>query len=308
MTILEPRALRHFVAIAEHKSFRKAADSLRLSQPALSNSIQQLESALAVKLFERGPYGILLTVFGEALYQRSKIILAEVNFAVDELNDLRGAQRGALRIGSGPSILGTLIPKTMMRLMHNHPGLTITVHEGLEEELLKQTREGAIELAVSSTSLSDVNLDFTPMFHMRIVPIVRSKHPILMEQRSSLKDLTKYPWILPHTSLEPERLEHILKGWAIEGPEIISRSNSPSFMKALVEQSNFVSFLPRPLISLEEQAERLVALNIGDAIYHKAMGVITRKHSLLSPAAETFVKYLKSVAKEIGLVDHNADE
>lgn len=300
--LLEPRALTHFVAVAEHKSFRKAAQAINLSQPALSSSVHQLEEELGVKLFERGAHGVELTLFGEALLARAELIRAELGGAVDEINELRGAQKGKLKIGAGPSVMSTLIPNTVLKLLKKRPGIEVSIMEGLREPILNAVRSGKIEFAVSTTNRNDVELSFIPLYITPVVPMARAGHPLAAS--SGKKDpnlLSQFPWILPDSSIEPESFETILNSWNIEPPSTIIRSNSPTFMKSIVELSDFIVIAPASMLDLELKNGAISLLRLGRAFYQRELGIVLRKHSMLSPVGKLFVEEIKHMVKQLKL-------
>ena len=108
--------LHHFLAVVEHGSIGRAAATLNLSQPALSNSIRRLEDNLEARLFDRGPHGVTPTVFGESLAERVRLIFHEVRNAEQELAALRGLHTGHVTIGAGPSIIAEILPAAIMNL------------------------------------------------------------------------------------------------------------------------------------------------------------------------------------------------
>src|SRR5580692_4978380 len=94
--------LRQLALIVRHRSFSKAAESVGISQPALSKNIRSLERALGVQLLERGRFGAIPTAFGLALVRHADSIDAELRSAEQEVNALRVAHSGHVCVGSGP--------------------------------------------------------------------------------------------------------------------------------------------------------------------------------------------------------------
>jgi DNA-binding transcriptional LysR family regulator len=97
---LDPRQLRAFLAITECGSLGLAAESLHVTQPALSRTIRRLETQLGVQLFERRTTGMELTLFGRALFPHANLLSTENALAVEQINALRGLGQGTIRVGA----------------------------------------------------------------------------------------------------------------------------------------------------------------------------------------------------------------
>ncbi|MFI7611328.1 LysR family transcriptional regulator [Nonomuraea terrae] len=146
---MELRQLEHFVALAEHASFTKAAERLNLVQSALSVSIKKLEKDLGAALFERTSRGVRLTQAGEALLPSAHRVLREVEAARDEVAAVRGVLRGRLRIGMMQS-LALIDAGTLFAAFHReHPGVVIEPRPapGGALTLARQVRDGDLDLA-----------------------------------------------------------------------------------------------------------------------------------------------------------------
>src|SRR5262247_4063150 len=114
--------LRLFAAIVEHGGFTKAARSLRLSQPAISKSLTELEKQLHVTLLDRSGKSLALTEAGKTLYARAGELFGVERTAERELRELRGLKRGSLRVAASTTIATYLLPKYLGRFRTRHPG------------------------------------------------------------------------------------------------------------------------------------------------------------------------------------------
>ena len=150
MELLDSRRLRHFLAVYDMKSIGQAAEKLYLTQPALSKSLRQLEDDLKVKLFDRTPLGVVATVFGDTLAQHARVIRSEMRHAETELSNLRGAVKGHVTVGVGPSLATSLMPLATGMLRKAKPGIRFTIIEGLVDTILPALRRGELDLAVGA--------------------------------------------------------------------------------------------------------------------------------------------------------------
>ncbi|MCC5868013.1 MAG: LysR family transcriptional regulator [Gammaproteobacteria bacterium] len=298
MELLDSRRLRHFLAVYDLRSIGQAAEKLFLTQPALSKSLRQLEEDLQVKLFDRTPLGVVPTVFGEALAQRAKVIRAEMRHAESELANLRGAAKGQVTIGVGPSIAATLMPIATQRFYQERPGIAVTVIEGLVDTLMPALRRGELELAIGAwPPARDADLATERIFRDRVSVVAGSKHPLLRHKSLRLVQLLDHPWVLPP---ETQRWRHLMEetflAAGLSPPQPAVTSNSASFIRTLLQENQFLSFLPMQLLSRPREPERLRAVEVEGLSREVDVTVTYRERAILSPAAHALLATLREVA------------
>ena len=142
------RDFEYLVALAEHKHFRKAAESCYVSQPTLSGQIRKLEDELGTALLERSSRRVLFTEAGLQLVDQAKRILAEVKTFTD-MASLQGKEMsGPLHIGFIPTVGPYLLPKIVSKLKSDFPDLDLFLHEAQTHQLVKQLEEGRLDCLV----------------------------------------------------------------------------------------------------------------------------------------------------------------
>jgi DNA-binding transcriptional LysR family regulator len=145
---MELRQLTYFEAVARLGGFSRAAEQLRIAQPAVSAQIRNLERELGTTLFERTTRRVTLTHAGELLLVRARAVLAEVQGARADLDQLAGVLRGRLSIGATP-VLGSLdLPAELAGFHRRYPELTITTRTGLVADLLSGLADGDIDVVL----------------------------------------------------------------------------------------------------------------------------------------------------------------
>jgi DNA-binding transcriptional LysR family regulator len=140
--------LRYFVAVAEMRHFTHAADSVGITQPSLSKQIHALESDLGAPLFERVRGNIALTAAGEVLLPLARRILADVETASREVQELVGLRRGRVRLGATPSLCTSLAPEVLRRFRDAHPNVDVRVEESGSQDLVRDLLRGELDLAM----------------------------------------------------------------------------------------------------------------------------------------------------------------
>lgn len=297
---MDLRALRHFLCVAETRSFRRAAETLRLTQPAISKSIGALEAELGVRLFERHREGVVLTPVGEILLRHAKLITSEIRHTLDAVGAARSGEQGEVIIGTALSMAETLLPLATANLLRARPQVRIEVHSALNDDLIVMLRRGDVDFVVSGlpefAQGDDVVMD--PLFTDRVDVVVRTGHPLTAARRLQLTDLLKYPWVMfGPTVLSKQHVETAFRGKRLAPPRTVVESNSPTYNKTLVGSSDFVSYLPYELIRKEHRAGVLVPLPFKELTWHRPVGIISRKRGSISPTARALIAEIREVVK-----------
>jgi DNA-binding transcriptional LysR family regulator len=141
--------LRYFVAVAETRHFTQAADAVGITQPSLSKQIHALEAELGAPLFTRIRGDVRLTAAGEALLPLAERILADVETARREVQELVGVRRGRVRLGATPSLCASLAPEVLRRFRDAYPGVDLTVYESGSQDLVRNLLRGELDLALT---------------------------------------------------------------------------------------------------------------------------------------------------------------
>lgn len=200
---LDSVSLRYFVAIAQHKNFRKAASELHISQPALSRRVRMLEEQLGVELLMRHGRGVTPTQAGELLQERAKAILrmeAGIRFDIQSLNQTLS---GHLRIGTPPSFGKLVLGKVLSRFVNEHPSVTWALHEGFSDELQSMLLNDKIDVAIlSEERAKHPDLRYWNLYEEALCLISSYKHEprfgdvVSLAQMSDLSPIIGSPLLL----------------------------------------------------------------------------------------------------------------
>ena len=306
---MDVRALQHFRSIVQHRNLRRAAAELGVTQPALSQSIRRLEAELNVRLLERGRFGTAPTAMGEVLAAHAALILSDFERARAEIASLRGARAGEIVMGTGPSEASRLLPMALARLTASRPNLTINVTHGLNEQLMPAVRRGDIEFALSSIPRSRASdgLQHDVIWHDSAAVVVRVGHPLLRKRRLRLADLLDYPWIHGRREeFERRAADELLLGAGLSPPAVSIQTTSATLIKAMVAETDYITFVPRQTIYYEEKAGILAALSIGSRFWNRTVGVTYRQNTRLSPATLALIAELKLVGEMLARENDSA--
>ncbi|WP_256107661.1 LysR family transcriptional regulator [Streptomyces sp. ODS05-4] len=145
---MQLQQLSYFVAVAETRHFTRAAETVHVSQPSLSQQIRALERELGAELFSRARGNIALTDAGEALLPLARRILADADTARREVQELAQLRRGRVRLGATPSLCTALLPDVLRAFHDLHPGIQLVIEESGSHDLVRELARGALDLAL----------------------------------------------------------------------------------------------------------------------------------------------------------------
>nr|WP_245986272.1 LysR family transcriptional regulator [Azospirillum thermophilum] len=169
--------LRIFVAVADALHFTRAAESLRLSQPAVSAAIAALESEHGLRLFDRIGRRVELTEAGRLLQREARAILRRVEEAGGMLAELSGLTRGALRLVASQTVGHHWLPPRLVRFAAAFPGIHVELAIGNTEEVAEAVREGRAELGIAEGAVEEPSLITESIPGDRLLLVVGSGHP-----------------------------------------------------------------------------------------------------------------------------------
>jgi len=296
---MDYRRIQHFLAAVRHGNLTEAAADLEISQPALSKSIKALEKSIGARLLERGRFGVRPTPYGEALVARGSVIEAELRNAQSEIDAMKGARRGHVLLGCGPTEANRLLPLAISRLNKSNPDLRITVLYGLNEALMPWVKQGEVDFALSSVPMqaTDPELSHERLFIESGVVVARLHHPLAKKRNLSMTELARYPWVLPRRrEMERRALDDLFLAHGLELPDAAIETTSTVLMKSMLMQSDFLTFLPRELIYWELQAGQLTTLALAGPSWTRAVGITRRARGSLNVASRVLVEALRESA------------
>lgn len=288
------RQLRHFVALAEHGHFARAAEAVHLSQPALSRSIQALESSLGCNLVDRHSRGISLTAHGELVLEHARRLLAGSRALSNAVSQLGNLDSGELRLGAGPYPAARLVPQALGQFAARHPRVRVHLLIDNWQQLRSRLLDDEIELFIADTRElhADPQLQVTALQSHHGVLFCRPQHPLCQRQPLLPTALGEYPLAGTQMPVEVERLLQRLGDG--ENPLSIQCDNF-MVLKELVSTSDVLSLAPWDVVAADVQAGRLVTLRlVGDpALARSAYGIVSRAGHSLSPAAEQLQQIIR---------------
>jgi LysR family transcriptional regulator, transcription activator of glutamate synthase operon len=287
---VELRQLRSVEAVARHRHFTRAAEELHLAQSALSHQIRRLEEELGTPLFERTSRRVTPTEAGQAIAARARRVLAEVDGARAEVDELRGVLRGRIWIGPLVPAGDVDVPGLLARFSQAHPGVEVGLREGIAAEMLRWLAADELdaafcllagevpdELAIEPLGDDEVVAAFAPG-HAPAAPHVNvadlAQHKIVAPRRGSAI-----------TSMLQQRFAD-----AGEPLRLALESGDPFLLRSLAARGFATAILPRSLTALEGPALDVRSLQPAVQL---PVALVWRRERSAPPAARAFVEFVR---------------
>ena len=192
---LSTRQLRAFLALAEQRSFTRAAEMSHLSQPAFSALIRALEDALGHRLFDRSTRHVELTADGLAFHTSALRVLAEFDNAVMGAADRAARRSGRVSIALLPSLAAGWLPGVLAEFRAAYPGIELAVSDVLSEHCIEQVRNGQADFAIAATRAQTPELQAHLFCSDRFHLVCPAGHPLVRADAVRARDLAAYPFI-----------------------------------------------------------------------------------------------------------------
>lgn len=294
---MELKQLRHFVALADTLSFRRAAEATGISQQGISKSLAQLEAQVGVQLVDRSRTSVALTEQGEQLLPYARTILAEAQRMGDVLADMTGRKFGQLKIGAAPTLLDDIVPATLLQYQALHPRTRIAVVSGDFKTLRNCLLEGELDIVLATAP--DEAQGHLITLHLvssdRNAVVVRAGHPLTSKGDITHADLRRFPYLaVPLYSKGESYLKDLFSGSEQPIPRPTLTTTSVAFATSWVERSDHWWITPKRQISRSLRDGALVELEVSLQDEGWPLAIATRRHAASSPAVQTFTTLLKA--------------
>ncbi len=302
MTRLKLRQLRLLVAVGQYGSIQHAARELKISQPAATKLIQDLELDFEVTLFERTNRGVIPTAYGDALIRHGKLILAQVSNAAQELDDLTEGSSGRVVIGTLLAAAPNLLPSAIDTLLTDRPKVAIKIVEGTNDALMPGLFSGEIDMIVGRLPAYRARAELVQekLFDERIVAVVGRQHPLARKKNVRFSQLKPFGWILPplETTLR-RQVDQFFVSQNQYVPPTVLESVSYLTNRTLFQTHDFVGLMPEHVVSDDIDNGLLVDLDWAVPFGKGPVGISYRGPDSLSPAAAEFLKALRKAGKSM---------
>jgi DNA-binding transcriptional LysR family regulator len=298
------RDLHVFLAVVQHGSMAKAAAQLSVSQPAISKSIADLERLIGVRLLDRGPRGIDLTAFGEALMRRARAAFDELRLGVNEIEFLSDPTTGEIRIGCPESIAAGVLPAAIEKFSHDYPRMVLDVVQAHTVTLeFRELHERNVDVMIGRipSPFAEEGLQSEILFEEPLHIVAGVQSAWAKRRKIALSELVGERWILtPSNEVLSSPVAAAFNARGLEMPRPTIVSFSFHLRQHLLTRTDFLSIIPASMLRLFNARQPILkALPVEAELTPVPVGLVTLRNRQLSPEVNLFVDCLRKTAKAI---------
>lgn len=285
---LNLNSLRLFLAVATHGGFSRASRITGVSQPAISKAVRLLELQSGAQLLVRSAGGVSLTQAGELLLEHARSLFAEERAAEEELESLRGLNRGVLRVGASTTLASYFLPPILGELHRAHPSIDIALLSANARTVVTAVLEHEVELGLVEGPAHDGRLEIRPWREDALVVVVATGHRLAKVRRLTGPRLMEDLLLLREEGAGTR--EVMLAGlrrrrWT---PQRVFVVNSTEAIKGMVAAGVGWALLSERAVREEVELGRLKVLPVEDFALRRTLSWIRWKARRLGPAATAF--------------------
>ena len=293
---MEIDQLKAFLAVLTHGGFHKAAETLNVSQPAVSGRIRALEDSLGVTVFVRGRAHPTLTPAGKALRPHAEQMLRVAAQARQAVHELQPASGGALRVAASLSICTYFLPDVMQEYQAAHRTVMVNLRSGNSAEVLKMVLDGDADIGIAR-SLNHPEVETMTLRDDPLILVGHPRHPMGGKLRVQMQEVESWPLIFYNRGSSDWTITQSLFRRAGLLPNTVLEVETIEAAKRMVERKLGFCFLPQIALTQELKQGQLVAIEITDIeSLRRNLDVIHPRQRALSPEAESFLRILRAAA------------
>jgi DNA-binding transcriptional LysR family regulator len=297
---VELRHLAALQAIAEHRSFGRAAEALGYTQSAVSQQIATLERLVGLRLVERpgGPRPVELSEAGALLVRHAEAIVARLHAARADMDALQSGAAGTLRVGAFQSAGARILPELLRRYTEAWPGVEIRLEEADDEDALATgIEQGSLDLAFVTLPVSARAVDAVELHRDPYVLVTRADSPLATAgSPPTLREIGEMPLVGYRTCQTVHQIEARLRASGAE-PHIVFRSDDNTTLQAMVALGMGVALVPR--LAVNESDERVAVIDLDGRLPPRLIGLVWHRDRYRSPAALAFVEAALELCAEL---------
>ncbi len=287
--------IKAFLAVAESGSFSVAAETLHITQPAVSKRIRQLEISVKSDLFDRIGKRSILTPNGRAFKPHAERILQELNAYRSELARQLDEPSGSLTLATSHHIGLHRLPQVLRNFKIRYPLVELDLHFMDSEDACTAIANNELELAVVTLpELADEKLSLEPVWIDSLQVVMATDHPLARYRNILPRQLLEHPAILPSLGTFTRRIIDRFFAEISEQPKIILETNYLETIKVMVSANLGWSILPQSMVDSSLIGQSLDGLDI-----RRRLGIVTRKQRTLSLNSSAMIELLRENRDEL---------
>ncbi len=305
MNLLRRIKLRHletFVEVARQKSVSRAAESLNLTQPAVTRTIRELEDICGKPLIEREGRGIRISSYGDIFLRHAGSSLAAARNGINALTELNIADGPKVKLGALPTVSTTIIPQAVASYLKSGMRNRLKIITGENRALLDQLRLGELDLVMGRLPAPETmqGLIFEPLYRDKVIFAVHRSHPLAGNRQFAVNALDDFPVLVPtRQSIIRPFVDRLFIEQGITEPQKIVETVSDSFGRSFVRHHEAIWIISRGVVSTEIDSGEFTTLPVDTDSTLGSVGLNTRAQTKLSPASAYFADILRKIVADM---------
>src|SRR6266508_1023023 len=287
--------LEVLIAVAQEKSFSRAAEILHRTQPAISQAIRRLEIEIGEPLFDRSSKDGTMTAAGRLLFGHAQQMLNLRHSAHAAIKELKGLRRGKLSLSANEYTVMYLLPLLPV-FRARHPHIKIEVKRSLASRISSEILARETEIGIVSFKPNDPAITAVAVLTDELALIVPNNHPLAAKKIVSVRELGAEAFIA-HNVPSPYR-EKVIKTFAKARTPLNISMEMPTLeaIKRLVENGLGVALIPRLAAQLEIERKQLAGVTVREMRLERRMHLIYKRGASLSHAAKAFLRVARGTS------------
>ena len=281
-----------FHAVAEAGSISIGAQRLRISQPAVSKQIGELESALGVRLFDRLPRGVRLTDAGLVLADHARRMTLVDADAERAIKELLGLKRGHLTVGASTTIGAYLLPQALVRFHQQHPGIELNLEIANTQVIQAALMNGELEIGFTEGAIESDALESMVFQEDQLVAVAPAGHHLLSKRSVTARDLCREPFIAREKgSGTREVVEAALIRKGIAVTPVMSLGSTEAIKRAVISGVG-VAIVSRLTVSVELESKLLGIVPLKDLTINRPLHQQKLRGRSVSTPVKEFLRFV----------------
>ncbi len=288
--------LEIFAIVVQTGSFSAAADRLLLTQPAISQHIQDLEASLGARLFERGRRGVSLTPAGETLHTYTRQILRLLAEAENAVTDVQQLASGQVKVAATPGVSVYRLPDCTQNFRQQYPNLSVTVETGTTPQIIAGLRRGQLDIGLIEGELEEgddkagigvLELEINEQF-----VIVGPQHPWWARASVRLEELAGQRMVMRQRNSQTRVwLEGELQRAGVQ-VQVAAEFDNVESIKRTAARGGEIAILPEYVVRTELEMGVLRAVPVEGKPLQRTLKLVWNQNAFFSPVTRTFLRFI----------------
>ncbi len=297
------RQLEVFARVVAEGSYSRAAETMGLAQPTVSEHMAALEKTLGTRLIDRVGGVLELTHGGRLFHTHTRRILSQVREAFQAMNELRGVVRGELVV-AGSTIPGVyILPPLIMQFTAEYPEVRVGLKVGDSRFVVERILDGHAEVGMIGKQLDDPRIDCKEFADDELVIAVGAKHPWARRREATVEELVTQPFVVRERgSATRDTYESALEKHGLKGEKalrVVCEMGSTEAVKEAVRVGIGVSILSQRALAAEEKAGALHGVRVKGVRLQRKLYLVRHASRTQSPLAKAFVAFLEGMRGKV---------